>query len=89
MGDGGCAEAHTTKTETKPSTEQAARPTEAPCPCRGFPAPMWLACRRPAVKVLAPSIDVRWRRERSLRLIRKMSMIYRLARPLDCSIEEK
>ena len=30
MGDGGCAEAHTTKTETKPSTEQAARPTEAP-----------------------------------------------------------
>eukprot|EP01047_Picozoa_sp_COSAG01_P063471 COSAG01_NODE_8229_length_2865_cov_2.201374_5_plen_44_part_01 len=30
VGDGGCAEAHTTKTETKPSTEQAARPTEAP-----------------------------------------------------------
>ena len=30
MGDGGCAEAHTTKTETKPSTEQAARTDRSP-----------------------------------------------------------
>ena len=30
MGDGGCAEAHETKTETKPSTEQAARADRSP-----------------------------------------------------------
>ena len=30
MGDGGCAEAHKTKTETKPSTEQAARADRSP-----------------------------------------------------------
>eukprot|EP01047_Picozoa_sp_COSAG01_P017795 COSAG01_NODE_950_length_12503_cov_39.622057_4_plen_79_part_00 len=30
VGDGGCAEAHETKTETKPSTEQAARADRSP-----------------------------------------------------------